>query len=54
MTEYTPRQQQALQDTPGICRAVDETHTFMCELDADHRGPHEGFEMPTITIDEAF
>jgi hypothetical protein len=51
-SDYTPRQLAALGAGEGICRALNPTRTFMCELDAGHDGDHEGFELPTIELDE--
>jgi len=51
-TDFTQRQRDALGDTPGICRALNPDRTFMCELDAGHDGQHDGFELPTVTLDE--
>mgnify|MGYP006172191295 CR=1 FL=1 len=51
---YTPREMAALAAVPGICRAIDRTGTFMCSLDTEHDGDHDGFELPTIMIDEEF
>lgn len=54
MTEidYTDRERATLGAAPGICRAIDPTKTFICSLDAGHDGDHDGFEMPTVTIEE--
>ena len=53
MTEidYTDRERATLGAAPGICRAIDPTKTFICSLDAGHDGDHNGFEMPTVTIE---
>lgn len=51
--DYTPRQRAALGATPGICRSLNPDRTFMCDLDAGHDGDHSGFELPTVTLDEA-
>ena len=52
MSDHPNRQQEALGATPGICRSLNATRTFMCDLPAGHDGMHNGFELPTITIDE--
>lgn len=54
MTEYTARERATLAAQPGICRAIDPTRTFICDLDTGHDGEHHGFEMPTITLDEDY
>lgn len=48
------RQRAALGAALGICRAFNPTRTFMCDLDAGHDGDHQGFELPTATLDEEF
>lgn len=50
--DYTPRQREALGAVTGICRALNSSRTFMCELESGHEGRHEGFELPTVTLDE--
>lgn len=50
---YSQRERDALGAVPGICRAIDSTRTFMCLLDTGHDGDHQGFELPTVTLDEA-
>ena len=50
--DYTDRQRAALGAGSGICRALSDDHAFMCELDSGHDGDHQGFELPTITLDE--
>lgn len=50
--EERQRMRDALGSTPGICRALNEEGTFMCWLDTHPDGDHEGFELPTITLDE--
>ena len=52
--DYTDRERSTLGATPGICRVIDPTGTFICDLDTGHEGEHHGFEMPTITLDERF
>ena len=47
------RMRDALGGKPGICRALSPDRTFMCDLDAGHDGDHSGFELPTVTLDEA-
>jgi hypothetical protein len=48
------RQHAALGSGPNICRALSPDRTFMCDLDSGHEGDHQGFELPTVTIDEDF
>jgi hypothetical protein len=50
--DYTPREQAALGGMPGICRSLSPDRRFMCDLDAGHDGDCDGFELPTITLDE--
>lgn len=48
----TEQEQAVLSGAPGFCRAIDPTGTFICALPVKHDGDHEGFEMPTIEIDD--
>lgn len=50
--DYTDRQRAALGAGTGICRALNPSRTFMCDLDEGHDGDHSGFELPTIEIAE--
>ena len=50
--DYTPRERAALGGEPGICRSLSPDRQFMCDRDAGHDGDCEGFELPTITLDE--
>lgn len=46
------RRREALGATPGYCRALDPGRRYMCDRPAGHDGAHDGFELPTVTLDE--
>lgn len=48
---YSERELAALGSRPGICREISPDGRSMCDLDIDHDGDHDGFELPTVEVE---